>query len=327
MQLSKILLLSTLGLILAPTTVHSQVDESAIDAFVQRFVRDYDVTEAQVREKLGRATYQAKIIERMNKPAEGMPWYRYRKIFMTDERINAGVEFWDEHQTTLNSISEETGVAPEYILGILGVETFFGQRKGTHKVLDALYTLAFGYPKRARFFQRELEEYLVLTREEQLPYDELLGSYAGAMGYGQFMPSSYRAYAVSYDKGGTRDLLNSPEDGMASAANYLKVHNWKRGKMVASGILKSPAAADRKSTSTKPKNTMSYYENLGFIPVESITPETPVSLLQYELEDGGYEYWYGLHNFYVITRYNRSQLYALVVHQLAQAIKERRNQQ
>jgi membrane-bound lytic murein transglycosylase B len=303
-------------------SARAQVNEEAVEAFIKRFVRDHDVSEPILREQLARATYQPGVIKTMDRPAEGMPWYRYRKIFMTDDRINAGVLFWRKHQAVIEEVSESTGVAPEVMLGILGAETFFGERKGKHKTLDVLYTLAFAYPRRSIFFQRELEEFLVLAKEEGLDYAAVQGSYAGALGYAQFMPSSYRAYAKSYEEGGTRDLIDSPEDAIASVANYLKVHRWKKGEPVASAAVKAPEAEDRESSSSKPKLPLSYYQKLGFVSAESLPVETPVSLLQYELEDGDYEYWYGLHNFWVITRYNRSRLYAMVVYQLGEAIKQ-----
>ncbi|MEM9329125.1 MAG: lytic murein transglycosylase B [Bacteroidota bacterium] len=321
MAIHRQLMLIFLVVLATSQSVRAQVNEQTVDAFVKRFARDHEVSAASVREQLSQATYRPGVIETMDRPAEGMPWYRYRKIFMTDDRIAAGVRFWEAHRKTIEQVSTDTGVAPEVILGILGVESFFGERKGKHKILDVLYTLAFAYPRRTIFFQRELEEFLVLTKEEQLDLAVVKGSYAGAMGYAQFMPSSYRAYAKSFEEGGTRDLINSPEDAIASVANYLAVHRWKEGAQVASAAIKAPEAGDRESSSAKPKHPLSYYENLGFVAAEPLPKETLVSFLQYELEDGDYEYWYGLHNFYVITRYNRSRMYAMVVFQLGEAIK------
>ena len=297
----------------------AQINETSKDEFVSRFARLHGWTTEEVNDLLSRAVYQPKIIEKMERPAEGMPWYRYRRIFMKEERYEAGRAFYNTHKEVLESVSDETGVSVNAMMGILGVETYYGTRKGSYKVLDALYTLAFGYPKRARFFTRELEEFLLLTREEQLDVDEVEGSYAGAIGYCQFMPSSYRAYAKSYDKGGTRDLVNSPEDAIASVANYLKVHRWKKGEKVASSIIASPDAASPGSTRVRPKNSLSQYEDLGFMPTEDLDPTTLVAFLEFEQESGK-EFWYGLHNFYVITRYNHSPLYALAVYQLGEEV-------
>ncbi len=298
-----------------------QINEEAQDAFIERFARLNEWPEDKVREIILSATYQQEIIDKMNRPAEGMPWYRYRRIFMTDERVAAGVDFYRKHATTLQRVSEQSGVPVRVILGILGVETYFGQRKGSYKVLDALATLAFGYPKRSRFFTRELEEFLILSEEEDLTVDKIEGSYAGAIGYCQFMPSSYRAYAKSFDEGGTRDLANSPEDAIASVANYLKVHRWKKGEGIASGILPGQGATSPGTSKMKPSKTIAAYEEMGFMPTEELAPATTVSFIEFELESGE-EYWFGLHNFYVITRYNHSPLYAMAVYQLGEEIWE-----
>ena len=297
----------------------AQVNETAKNEFISRFVRLHGWTAEEVAAVMAKAEYQPKIIEKMERPAEGMPWYRYRRIFMTEERYEAGRTFYKDHEEVLRSVSNETGVSIEAMMGILGVETYYGTRKGSYKVLDALFTLAFGYPKRARFFTRELEEFLLLTKEEQLDVEGVEGSYAGAIGYCQFMPSSYRAYAKSYDQGGTRDLVNSPEDAIASVANYLKVHRWRKGEKVASAIIASPSAASPGPTRVRPKAPLSQFEDLGFMPTEDLDPTTPVAFLEFEQEEGK-EFWYGLHNFYVITRYNHSPLYALAVYQLGEEV-------
>ena len=299
----------------------AQIDEQKKATFIQRFSQVHGVSAEKITAILEEAKYEPSIIERMERPAEGMPWHKYRAIFMTEERIAAGIDFHREYSDQLREIRESTGVPVPIILGILGVETKFGKRKGSYRTLDALYTLAFGYPKRSRFFTRELEEFLLLTEEENLVVTEVLGSYAGAIGYCQFMPSSYRAYAKSYDTGGSRDLVNSAEDAVASIANYLKVHRWKRGEPIASGTIQSPEAAFPGNQGLKPKKTVAYYENLGFMPVEDLQPSAMSTLMAFEQEEKN-EYWLGLNNFYVITRYNHSPLYALAVFQLAEAIKK-----
>ncbi|MEL7006609.1 MAG: lytic murein transglycosylase, partial [Bacteroidota bacterium] len=255
------------SLTLAITSI-AQINTEAVDNFIERFSRLNEWSQEKTRSILSKAEYQPSIIEKMNRPAEGMPWYRYRRIFMTDERIAAGVDFYNEYKVTIDRVSEATGVSRGAIMGILGVETYYGQRKGSYQVLDALYTLAFGYPKRARFFTRELEEFLLLVEEEKLEIDEMMGSYAGAIGYCQFMPSSYRAYAKSFEDGGNRDLVNSPEDAIASIANYLKVHRWKKSEGVTSAIIASPDAVSPGSSKMKPQKTLAYYEEKGFMPVE-----------------------------------------------------------
>ncbi|MEQ6119952.1 lytic murein transglycosylase B [Reichenbachiella sp. MALMAid0571] len=315
-----------LSLLLISFFANAQIDQVAVEAFIKDFSSRSKLTEEQVRDILGKAEYQESIIDKMNNPAESkMNWARYRNIFMKDDRILAGVSFWNENEETLKQVSNESGVSEEIILGILGVETYFGQRKGTYKILDALYTLGFGFPKRAKFFKSELEHFLELTNEEKLDVYNLKGSYAGAMGYCQFMPSSYRAYAKSYDVGGTRDLMDSPEDAIASIANYLKVHKWIEGQIVVSEAVKSSDAQTLKKQSLKPKYPVSHYSNLGYRPVGNISPGSVSTLIQLEQTDD-MEYWFGFNNFYVITRYNHSEMYAMAVYQLAQAIDEKRQE-
>ena len=205
----------------------------------------------------------------------------------------------------------------------MGVESAFGEKKGSYKVLDALYTISFGIPRRSAYFTKELGEFLDLTKTENLDPLQVVGGYAGAMGYCQFMPSSYRVYAKSFDEGGTRDLMNSPEDAIASVANYLKVHRWKPDQMVAVPAVAGANADPPAKFTARVKYEVAHYQNLGFDPEWELTPTRKVSLLEFQL-DQGKEYWFGLHNFYVITRYNHSSMYALAVHQLGEAIKKRR---
>ncbi len=301
---------------------YGQVDQEAVDRFIAEFSSKYNKDKQEITRILAGATFQSSIVERMDRPAEGMAWHRYRKIFMTEERVNAGVEFWKKHQQTLNEVSRSTGVDEDIILGILGVETFFGKITGTYKVLDALYTLSFGYPRRSKYFTSEFEQFLIMTEEEKMDVDNVLGSYAGAMGYSQFMPSSYRAYAKSFDEGGTRDLMNSPEDAIASVANYLKVHRWIKDGPIAVKAEKGDMAEDLGRQSLKPNHPLSYYQKLGYQPKDKY-PEGDVTLVELEQEDT-MEYWFGMNNFYVITRYNHSPMYAMVVYQLSQAIKAKK---
>jgi membrane-bound lytic murein transglycosylase B len=206
------------------------------------------------------------------------------------------------------------------ILGIIGVETYFGKLKGSYKVLDALYTLGFGYPARSKFFKSELEAYLILAKEEKLDIDSVKGSYAGAMGYSQFMPSSYRAYAKSFEEDGTRDLINSPEDAIASVANYLKVHKWQKGEPIASKATMTRKITGLRKQELRPKNKVIDYTKIGFKPAEKLDPNLAATMIILENETGE-EHWFGMDNFYVITRYNHSPLYAMAVFQLGEAIR------
>ncbi|MGW8122656.1 lytic murein transglycosylase B [Roseivirga echinicomitans] len=302
-------------------SVFAQIDDAAVANFAKSFSEKNNVPIEEINAILSKATYQADIIEKISKPAEGtMTWGRYRKIFMTDERIDAGVVFWKEHAETLAKVSADSGVPEHIILGIIGVETYFGKIKGSYNVLDALYTLSFGYPRRAKFFTSELEAYLVLAKEEKLDIETTKGSYAGAMGYSQFMPTSYRAYAKSFEDNGTKDLINSPEDAIASVANYLKVHRWEKGQPVTSKATMTRKITKLNPQVLKPKNKVSDYTAIGFKPTEALNADIPATMIILENENGE-EHWFGMNNFYVITRYNHSPLYAMAVYQLAEAIR------
>lgn len=303
----------------------AQIDEQIIESFIDRTTSSGRLEEKEIRNLFGKATYHPEIIERMERPAEDMPWYRYRKIFLTDDRIVAGVEFWEQYQEVLLKASYSSGVPAHIIVAIIGVESYYGSRMGNYKVLDALYTLAFGYPKRSRFFQSELEEFIVLLREEELDPMKVYGSYAGAIGYCQFMPTSYRAYAKSYDEGGTVDIVSSPEDAIASVANYLSEHRWKKGEEIASPVELASNYQKLKTGSARPKNSVGYYIGYGYHPENPVDRSEKAALIEMEQEDGSMEYWMGFYNFYVITRYNHSSLYALAVYQLGEFIKKEYN--
>ena len=303
----------------------AQVDQSAVDNFVRNVAYQQKRPMADVAAILAEAKFQPTVIDKMTRPAEKtMTWERYRNIFIKEERIGAGVAFWEENEKTLNQVSSETGVSIETIIGILGVETYFGQRMGTYRVLDALYTLAFGYPKRASFFKSELKKFLELSEKEGLDPLEIKGSYAGAIGYGQFMPSSYLAYAKSFDPATSADLVYEVEDGIASVANYIKVHRWEKGARVAVTANKSTTAETLPKQKVRPSNAASFYTSKGYEASEAIGESEIVSLQAMTMEDGSKEYWFTLENFYVITRYNHSPLYALAVFQLGEAVSRAR---
>ncbi len=306
-----------------PGLLFAQVDKSEVEAFAKTFASENNRSVDEIIGILEKAEFQQEIIDKISRPAEGtMTWNRYRKIFMTEKRIDAGVEFWQEHKETLDAISLESGVPQEIICGIIGVETFFGRIKGSYRVLDALYTLGFGYPRRAKFFKSELAKYLILADLESLDIEEVKGSYAGAMGYSQFMPSSYIAYAKSYEENGTRDLMNSPEDAMASVANYLKVHRWRKNEPITSKATLTREITGLRKQARKPKNKVSDYTAIGFEPAEKLADNLDATMVILKSGEEK-EHWFGLFNFYVITRYNHSPMYAMAVHQLGSAIKEK----
>ncbi len=264
---------------------------------------------------------QEAILDAMRRPAEKTkPWHAYRAIFLTPARIEAGVEFRREHAEGLARVAAETGVPAEIIAAIIGVETFYGRRSGRFRVLDALGTLAFDYPPRSHFFRRELREFLLLAREEQLDAGAVLGSYAGAMGPPQFIPSSYRAYAVDGDGDGRRDLFASWDDIMASVANYFVAHRWEPG-----GPVFAPGKPLPGVQAPASDNRLVLRDTVGSLHARGIVtagyPPSALPAALFELEGAEHpEYWVGFHNAYVITRYNRSVMYALAVYQLAEAL-------
>jgi membrane-bound lytic murein transglycosylase B len=291
-------------------------------AFIDKMVAEHGFDRSSLTTTLSEATIDQKILDAMARPAERVvPWHEYRAIFVNDARIGAGVRFWTEHAAKIDAIAQRYGVAPEMLVAIVGVETYFGTRMGRYRVLDALATLAFAYPPRAKFFEGELEEFLLLSREENLSLTTPLGSYAGAMGAGQFIPSSYRAYAVDANADGKRDIWTDWEDVLGSVANYFKVHGWRTGEPVA-----DPATRSGDWKGAEPTNSLELGETVASLAkmgyVFTTTQATDAAAAAYSLEakGGGAEFWVGYHNFRVITRYNRSPKYALAAHQLGQEI-------
>lgn len=298
------------------------------EAFVERAAAEHGLDAAEVEALLAGAEFQQRIADLIAKPAEGKPWYEYRPIFITDQRISEGIDFWKENEALIDEVAERYGVDPQVIVAIIGVETFYGRITGTFKVLDALTTLAFHYPSdrtrdRTPFFTKELMEYLLLGREEGLPLPEVTGSYAGAMGMGQFMPSSYRAYAVDFDEDGSRDLWRSTEDVVGSVANYLHVHGWEPGGPV---VRKVTVADDAdfsllEKRNYKPYQSVLAFHEAGYQSSADLEPDRQAALVKLE-EETRNAYWMSFDNFYVITRYNRSPMYAMAVYELSEALRE-----
>ena len=299
-------------------------------AFVEYASATYGVEPDAIRATLAQAVYQQKIIDAMTRPAEAVkPWRDYRPIFMTDARIAGGIAFYTDNRDALDAVSARTGVPAEYIVAITGVETSYGRITGSYRVLDALYTLAFSYPKRAPFFAGELAQLFALRKAEpQLDILALKGSYAGAMGMGQFMPSSYRLWAMDGDGDGRRDLLDHRPDVFASIANYFVLHGWQRGAPVVARAQRSANAPDFVPTgdpkSLEPRYPLPVLARHGFVPmagqpVPAGAQSAGATVITLDGAEGR-EDWLAYRNFYVISRYNRSPMYSLAVHQLAQAI-------
>ena len=284
-------------------------------------VSDHAYDRGTLEHVLQQARTQEKILEAIGKPAERIKeWHEYRDIFLTDARVKAGVVFWREHSEDLRRIGEETGVAVEILVGIIGVETYFGRLTGDSRVLDALATLAFEYPPRAKFFRGELVEFLLLVREEGMDATVATGSYAGAMGRPQFMPSSYRAYAVDSSDDGKRDIWSNWADVIGSIANYFVRHGWRtNNQIVTQASLSSQWRGDPPENTLKPQETVTSLSHQGVLFATDLPGDNQSQLLTL-IGDDGEEYWVGFHNFFVITRYNRSVMYALAVHQLGQEI-------
>ena len=293
-----------------------------IDAFVDYTAQTYGVDPQTIRAILAQAEYKQSIIDAITRPAEKVrPWRDYRPIFMNDARIDGGRAFYAENRDALDRVAASTGVPAEYIVAIIGVETSYGRITGNYRVLDALYTLAFSHPKRAPFFAGELAQLFALVKEEpQLDILTLQGSYAGAMGMGQFMPSSYRNWAKDGDGDGRRELLTHKPDVFASIANYFVVHGWQRDGAVVARATRDAGAADFVPESLDPVYPLASLAARGYRPQPGQPLAEGATLLSLDGE-AGKEYWLGYRNFYVITRYNHSPMYALAVHQLAQAIR------
>lgn len=332
-----------LTILLMPRQLLSETSDYSMRAEVRAFAKELadsdGFTAAGLLMVFRQAKYKQTIIDAISRPAEKeLNWGEYQDIFLTKSRIRAGREFMIENKDALTEAYRKYGVPPVIVTAIIGVETMYGRHRGNFRVLDALVTLAFDYPPRAGFFKKELREFILLVREENQPITELQGSYAGAMGYGQFIPSSYRRYAVDFDGDGVRDIWNNPADAIGSVANYFAEHGWRKGEAVVvkarvknvsgdgpvggSALLDGafPVAAAKFNVSLKPSSTIGAMRELG-VTTQLVFDETlevsPMKLVGKE----GDEYWLGMRNFYVITRYNHSKLYAMAVFQLSEALR------
>ena len=304
-----------------PSAQAIDVEIPDVRNFIDSMVSDHAYDRSTLEHVLQQARTQEAILEAIAKPAERIKeWHEYRDIFLTDARIKAGAAFWREHSEDLRRIGEETGVAAEILVGIIGVETYFGTITGNYRVLDALATLAFEYPPRAKFFRGELVEFLLLVREEGMDATDATGSYAGAMGRPQFMPSSYRAYAVDSSADGKRDIWSDWADVIGSIANYFVRHGWRPDKqIVTQASLSSQWRGGTPENTLKPQETVTSLSHQGVLFATDLPGDHRSQLLTL-IGDDGEEYWVGFHNFFVITRYNRSVMYVLAVHQLGQEI-------
>lgn len=311
-----------------PSGIHGDyAGYSAAARLVDKLVREEGFNRAYLEGVLSRVERQPWIIDLMNKakPRKSTgptgAWTRYRAKFLTADNIANGVSFWRRHESTLRRAQAEYGVPPEYVVAIIGVETRYGGYTGKDRVIDALATLAFDYPRRSEFFTGELEAFLIMSRGEGFDPFKPRGSYAGAMGLGQFMPSSFHQWAVDFDGDGKRNLWNAV-DAIGSVANYFASHGWREGEPVAVRARASGSNARAMAAGYDTSYSLDALSRDGIVSIARLDEDGKVSLIRLDAK-GGYEYWLGLKNFYVITRYNHSNYYAMAVHQLARAVSAR----
>jgi membrane-bound lytic murein transglycosylase B len=323
--LALLVLLSVAVAALRPgAAVAIDIRRDDVAGFIDDVSQRDSIDKRQLRKLLAAANSQPTIIAAMDRPAEkAKPWFEYRPIFLTERRIQEGTDFWLAHRLDLDQASIRSGVAPEYIAAIVGVETYYGRMTGSYRVLDALSTLAFDYPARAKFFRDELEQFILLSRDLGLNPLTVKGSYAGAMGAPQFMPSNYRRYAVDANADGRIDLWSNWSDVCASVGNYLKEYGWLAGEPVL-----SEATVDGALAATLDGRTLALADTVGSLKAkgvvfDSLLPAEAPALLIAADEADGVHWRVGYNNFYVITRYNHSALYAMAVYELAAAVKQR----
>lgn len=297
-------------------------ERPVIKSFVKEMVKKHHFKESDLKSWFSNATKRQSIIDAMTRPAEGKAWNEYRPIFLTDQRIIKGVEFWKKNRTLLEQAEKKYGVPAKIIVAIIGVETYYGRRSGSYPVLDALATLGFDYPPRATFFKKELEQFLLLARKENLDVKNTLGSYAGAMGMGQFIASSYHRYAVDFDNDGQRNLWQTT-DAIGSVANYFKRHGWRKDEAVIVRADSNGRTHEKEGRMMKPHRSVESFRQQGLNFQSNLKTKNDQAVLVKLNGNKGTEYWIGLHNFYVISRYNHSPKYSMAVFQLSEEIKKR----
>lgn len=292
------------------------------EKFIEEMVQQHGFQADELQALFTATEKKQSILDAIARPAEKtLSWKEYRDIFVVPSRIDKGTAFWQTYRADLERAEQEFGVPVGIVVAVIGVETRYGENKGNYRVMDALATLAFDYPPRSSFFRKELQHFLILTQEQKQDPLALNGSYAGAMGYGQFMPSSFRSYAVDFDGDGLKDIWNNPVDAIGSVANYLSRHGWERGELIAvRARINSEYDKNLVNDQLQPQHSIETVERAGFSAVESVATAKKLSVMRLEGANGA-EFWLGLQNFYVITRYNHSAMYAMAVYQLGQSIE------
>lgn len=324
-----VLLLAFTGFAPVVAAANYTMEHPAVAPFIAEMQAEHGFPAAFVENLLADAERKDAILKAISTPAERVrPWHEYRAIFITDQRVERGVIFAEQYAEALGRAEEHYGVEADVIVAIIGVETFYGGNKGSHRVIDALTTLGFDYPPRAEFFRRQLKSFLVVAREQRMNPLELTGSYAGAMGYPQFIPSSYQAFAVDFDEDGKTDIWNNPVDAIGSVANYFREHGWQHGAGVAVAATVSGDKAAEGLTLPMEKGLnarigVAQLRELGWQPQVELDDAEQVMAFEFDAGDST-QHWIGQNNLYAITRYNHSVMYAMVVHQLADLIREAR---
>ena len=321
----RIILLASLTMLCSEISSNDSFDYSSRDdvkEYIDEISDKHGFESDKLLKLLGSAVYQEKVVRIMNRQPEGtMTWSRYKEMMVSDSRVSAGEEFIKLYKEDLNKAEDLYGVPAEIIASIIGIETRYGRITGNIRVLDSLMTLSFNYPRRSKFFKVQLEEFLLLSREEGFNPESLMGSIAGAMGYGQFMPDSYRKYAVDFDSDGVRDILTNPVDAIGSVANFLnKKGKWKPNTPIAIQANVYNQSEPLKS-SFKPYMTNKELDKLGLVASQNIPGNLKFVPFSLELEDG-YEYWLGFDNYQALSRYNRSKLYVMAVFEFSQLLSQ-----
>lgn len=304
---------------------NSLLQQKDVQVFITKMSHKHHMDKQQLRNIMKAAVFQPQIIDSMNRPYEKKTWDVYKNIFLTPQRLQEGINYWRRHQNTLAKAEKIYGVPASIIVAIIGVETLYGKHQGNYRVLDALTTLAFHYPSRQAFFTSELEAYLLLCQEQRVSPTSYTGSYAGAIGKPQFMPSSYRHFAVDFTGNGQRDLINNDHDVIGSVANYFHSHKWQANQPVAQPVSIHGNAYKKLTLNTKiPTNTVKQLAAVGVKTLNGppYSQHHRVGLMEF-ITSNGAEYWMAYPNFYVIMRYNSSPQYALVVYLFSQQLAAR----
>lgn len=322
MRLSKWLVAGLLGLASSSSFAATLTDAEAeqLKALSEKTQTDYQ----WLKQGFKQAQKNQDVLAAITRPWEAKPWYQYQALFIKPKRIEQGVEFWKAHEQAVAKAAEQYQVAPEIIVAIIGVETFFGRFKGNYPVIDALYTLGFHYPPRGKFFRGEFASFIKLAHQQNWDLRSIKGSYAGAMGYGQFIPSSYLHYAVDFNQDGRIDMLNDPEDAIGSVANYFHQHGWQLGEPVITAVdpkQVTPELTKQANRRLQADLTWQQLADTQAVDSKSHDANSAVNVLTLKTAEQQNDYWVTFPNFYVITRYNHSPLYAMAVYQLSQRIK------